>query len=203
LFAAGEDAGGVHGANRLGGNGVADSIVFGGRAGDAMADYIASRKPARISTAEVNELAERWIRPLRRDAGENVFHLRQQVENLMWEKVGVVRNSSDLQVAISELQSLRGRAEEIKAGGRTAFNPEWNEAINLTNMTLVAEMIARSALLRTETRGAHYRTDHPVSRSAWLKNISVISEADEMKLYCRPVVFTRLRPPEADELQLP
>ncbi len=197
-FAAGEDAGGVHGANRLGGNGVADSIVFGGRAGDAMADYVATRKPARISTTQVHELAERWLQSLRRDMGENAFQLRQQLENLMWEKVGVVRNGPDLQAAIFELQSLRERTEQMKAGGGTAFNPEWNEAINVTNMTLVAGMIARSALLRTETRGAHYRTDHPVSRSEWLKNICLIPENGDMRLYCRPVEFARLRPPEAE-----
>jgi succinate dehydrogenase/fumarate reductase flavoprotein subunit len=115
----------------------------------------------------------------------------------MWEKVGIVRNGADLRAAISELQSLRERLEDVNASGIRAFNSEWNEAINVINLTLVAEMIARSALLRAESRGAHYRTDHPASRSEWLKNICVIPEKGEMKLFCRPVEFTRLKPPEA------
>ncbi|HEV8130716.1 MAG TPA: FAD-binding protein [Acidobacteriota bacterium] len=194
LFVAGEDAGGVHGANRLGGNGVADSIVFGGRAGDAMVDDSATRRPAQISAAQVRDLAERWLQPRHRDAGEDVFLLRQRLEDLMWEKVGIVRNGAGLQAALSELQSLRQRTEDGRARGANAFNQEWNEAINVINLTLVAEMIARSALLRGESRGAHYRTDHPVSRSEWLKNICVIPENGEMKLFCRPVEFTRLKP---------
>ena len=118
FFAAGEDTGGVHGANRLGGNGVADSIVFGARAGDAMADYIAAapHSPSGevasaigATSAQVKEICERWLQPLLRTSGENTFTLRQRLEHVMWTKVGVVRNGQDMQSALPEVQEIRDR----------------------------------------------------------------------------------------------
>src|SRR5690349_18801511 len=117
LFAAGEDAGGVHGANRLGGNGVADSIVYGGRAGDSMADFVTGRAIPPVSEAWIRELGERWAAPLARDKGENVFELRRELEDVMWEKIGVVRNGADLERGVAALTDLRCRAENVKAAG--------------------------------------------------------------------------------------
>ena len=199
LFVAGEDSGGVHGANRLGGNGVADSIVFGARAGDAMAEYMTRAELPTISGQQVTELCERWSRPMERAEGEDSFMLREELEDLMWEKVGVVRNGPDMEAAVRGIQSLHGRAEQCggatKAGG-AVYNSKWNEAINVVNMTAIAEMIARSALTREESRGAHYRTDFPEPDFAWLKNICVRPEGEELKFVFRPVEFTRMKPPE-------
>jgi succinate dehydrogenase / fumarate reductase flavoprotein subunit/fumarate reductase flavoprotein subunit len=115
LFAAGEDTGGVHGANRLGGNGVADSIVFGARAGDTMADYISTIAYGAVASAtlpsrtQVTDLCARWLAPLERSDGENPFQLRQRLEHTMWTKVGVVRSGADMEQALSEIQQIRQR----------------------------------------------------------------------------------------------
>ncbi len=202
LFVAGEDAGGVHGANRLGGNGVADSIVFGARAGDAMAAYAATVAHTSGSDAHVQELAAGWSRPLGRSEGESAFRIRNCLEDLMWEKVGIVRAGDGLQAAIEELAAFRERVGGAKAPGGAAFNAEWNEAINLANLTLVAEMLTRSALLRTESRGAHYRSDYPAPDPQWLKRIRVVRGDDgEMKFSFQEVAFTRLRPPDLSPAQ--
>jgi succinate dehydrogenase / fumarate reductase flavoprotein subunit/fumarate reductase flavoprotein subunit len=200
LFAAGEDAGGVHGANRLGGNGVADSIVYGGLAGNSMADFVIGRELPPVSAAQIRELSERWATPLGRTQGENVFALRRALEDLMWQKVGVVRNGNDLESAIHELTELRCRAERVKAGGPAASNPEWNEALNLINLCMNGEMVARSAALRKESRGAHYRQDFPQPDRDWLCNIFLEPLGDGVRFRFEPVDFSRLNP-YADNLR--
>ena len=196
LFVAGEDGGGVHGANRLGGNGVADSLVYGGRAGDNMADSITGRELPAISETQIRELDAKWAQLLGRDAGENVFKLRRELEDLMWEKVGVVRHGTDLRAAVDELSALKVRAAKVRAPGEASSNPAWNEALNLMNLCVNAEMVARSALLRTESRGAHYRQDYPASDPACLKNIYLTPAGEDMTFGFQPVKFTRMAPPE-------
>jgi succinate dehydrogenase/fumarate reductase flavoprotein subunit len=196
LFAAGEDAGGVHGANRLGGNGVADSIVFGARAGDSMAASIEGLDLLPVSEAQVRELAARWTAALDRAEGENAFRLRAELNDLMWEKVGVVRNGPDLATAIDDLRALSERAARIAAPGGAESNPAWNEAMNLENLIVNASMVARSAALRTESRGAHYRQDFPAPDPAWLKNIHLIPGGGDLQLETAAVRFTRIAPPE-------
>ena len=194
LFVAGEDGGGVHGANRLGGNGVADSIVFGALAGDSMAAFVSGHRRLDASPYQAREFEARWTRLLRHSTGENVFRLRAELEDLMWQKVGVVRNGAGLQLAVESLADLQARAANIAAAGDPASNPVWNEALNLINLAVNGEMVARSALYRTESRGAHYREDHPEPDSEWLKNIYINPVAREMKFHCEPVRFTRLAP---------
>jgi succinate dehydrogenase/fumarate reductase flavoprotein subunit len=197
LFAAGEDAAGVHGANRLGGNGVADSIVYGARAGDSMAEYVSNARWCEIPQQQAAELAEQWSGSLRRCDGDSPFALRPELERLMWEKVGILRNEQGLQEALVELQDLRNRAQRARATGDPAFNLEWGEAINLANLAVVAEMVMRSALFRKESRGAHYRSDFPASDPSWLKRIQITPDGDgRMKLSVLPIAFTRATPPE-------
>ncbi len=196
LFAAGEDGGGVHGANRLGGNGVADSIVYGARAGDSMAAFVVGRELPELSQSRLRELAAQWTAPLGRTSGENVFELRAALDELMWQRVGVVRNGFDLDAGIDGLRQLKERAGNAAAPGEAASNPSWNEAMNLTNLLLNGEMVARSAALRTESRGAHYRQDYPAPDAAWLQNIHLTPAAEEMKFHLEPVRFTRIAPPE-------
>ena len=182
LFAAGEDAGGAHGANRLGGNGVADSIVFGGRAGDAMADYVLGSD---VPRARVD--AERWSRTSR-DRGESPFALRGELEDVMWESAGVVRSGARLRSALDRLAALGERAENARVDSL----PAWNTALDLGSLIDVGKMLARCALLRTESRGAHFREDYPHPDPAWLKNIFIARDRDP---WCEPVAFTRLSPP--------
>jgi succinate dehydrogenase/fumarate reductase flavoprotein subunit len=197
LFAAGEDAAGVHGANRLGGNGVADSVVYGARAGDSMAEYVSTARWYEVSPHQVRGLAEHWSGSLSRSAGDGPFALRRELECLMWEKVGILRNEQGLQEALMELENLRQRVQQLKASGGPLFNLEWGEAINLANLTVVAEMVARSALFRKESRGAHYRSDFPASDPQWLKRIQIISDGHGgMELSTLPIAFTRVTPPE-------
>ncbi len=197
LFAAGEDAAGVHGANRLGGNGVADSIVYGARAGDRMADYVATAKLSDVSAAQVRERAEAWSGSLERSQGESPFALRDELESLMWDKVGIVRHEHGLEEALAELGTLAERTRRVKTPGDSAFNLEWGEAINLANLTIVAEMVTRAALYRRESRGAHYRSDMPASNPQWLKRIRMVSDGQGgMTLSDVPIAFTRVTPPE-------
>jgi succinate dehydrogenase / fumarate reductase flavoprotein subunit/fumarate reductase flavoprotein subunit len=223
LFAAGEDAGGVHGANRLGGNGVADSIVFGARAGDTMVESLGVGcrvsgvgQKALVdgevpSKAQIEKICFRWMMPLQRAVGENPFRLRAQLENIMWAKVGVVRNGPDMQAALPEIQSIRDCIKSAAANVRTPtpdtrrptpspiYNALWNEAINTENLSLIAEMLTRSALARQESRGAHYRSDFPNQKVEWLKNIFVTPTDGDFRLDYRPVKFTRLTPEELKE----
>jgi succinate dehydrogenase / fumarate reductase flavoprotein subunit/fumarate reductase flavoprotein subunit len=195
LFAAGEDAGGVHGANRLGGNGVADSIVFGGVAGDNMIDYVTSRKSPSISAAQVTALSEHWTRPLTDTRGEKPFGLRQELEGLMWDKVGVVRNGADLESALDTLAVLRERAKRAGAAGPAASNPAWNALMDVTNLCDIGQMVAQGALIRTESRGAHYRLDCASPDPSWLKNVFLTPNGDGLDVHFEPVQFTRLTPP--------
>jgi succinate dehydrogenase / fumarate reductase flavoprotein subunit/fumarate reductase flavoprotein subunit len=202
LFAAGEDAAGVHGANRLGGNGVADSIVYGARAGDRMADYVTTARVSDVSPSHVRELTAAWSGSLERDQGESAFALRRELESLMWDKVGIVRHEQGLQDALGELGTLVERTRRVKTRGNSAFNLEWGEAINLANLTIVAEMVTRSALSRRESRGAHYRSDMPESDPRWLKRIRIVSDGKGgMMLSLLPIAFTRVTPPELSTAQ--
>jgi succinate dehydrogenase / fumarate reductase flavoprotein subunit/fumarate reductase flavoprotein subunit len=200
LLAAGEDAGGVHGANRLGGNGVADSIVFGARAGDTMAsDACVFASSSQASQIQIRQICDRWMQPLTRPTGENPFHLRDSLERLMWTKVGVVRNGNDMKEALPQIQEIRQRIKSASGGGGALYNAPWNEAINTENLAFIAEMLTRSALLREESRGAHYRSDFPDKDPNWLKNICMKPHPDgNVDVSYLPVQFTRLTPPEPE-----
>ncbi len=194
LFAAGEDAGGVHGANRLGGNGVADSVVFGGCAGDSMVDYIGRHAVPAVSSTQLSALSKRWTRPLASAATERPFELRKHLEEVMWERVGLVRDASGLRLALAELVELRSRAARITVAGAAASNPAWNALMDATNLVEVGQMVTAGALARTESRGAHYRLDYPSPDAAWLKNVVLTPTGDELTVHCEPVRFTRLAP---------
>ena len=196
LYAAGEDAAGVHGANRLGGNGVADSIVFGAYSGDVMSQSLPAQAAPMPSDSVVQELCSRWMAPLRRPKGERPSQLRREIEDLMWEKVGVVRNGKDLEGGISALAEIRERSEQQSANPALAFNLEWNEALDVMNICLNAELVARGALVRTESRGSHFRSDYPKSDPAWLKRIQLQRNGGAIDVRFLPVSFHRLAPPE-------
>jgi succinate dehydrogenase / fumarate reductase flavoprotein subunit/fumarate reductase flavoprotein subunit len=198
LFVAGEDSGGVHGSNRLGGNGVAESTVFGARAGDAAAAYVSEVPFPLFDEDQAWDIWEETQRPFTFSQGEDAYALNQELKNLTWEKIGVVRTKEDLEQALGQLDEMEERAQQIKVSGSPCFNLEWNEALNVRNLIAVARMIARSALMRKESRGSHFRLDFPQTDNAqWLKNIFLKRQgAKEIDLYTAEVNFSRLRPEE-------
>jgi fumarate reductase flavoprotein subunit len=199
LFAAGEDAGGIHGANRLGGNGVADSTVFGGIAGDVMAEWVEGRSLPRISTEGVEATAARIVEPLDRGEGENLYALQQRLREVMWEQVGLVRQASGLKAALREIEEIGQRAVGAAVPGGTTYNLAWQDWLNLQNQSATAWLIARSALDRDESRGSHFRLDCP-DTGAELYNIHVASgDSGGLRLWREAVRLSRLAPDSAGQ----
>jgi succinate dehydrogenase/fumarate reductase flavoprotein subunit len=195
LFAAGEDASGVHGANRLGGNGVAESTVFGARVGDAVARWVKNGTIGELQPAQIGDAEAAAEQFLNRSDGESPWLLREELGKLMWEQVGIVRSGAKLKQALDEIGSLNKRAEKMKTTGGRAFNLTWQQALDIRNMLTASELIARSSLLREESRGAHYREDFTTSDDPnWLKNIYLARNGTGLKSWSEPVKLTRLAP---------
>jgi succinate dehydrogenase / fumarate reductase flavoprotein subunit/fumarate reductase flavoprotein subunit len=198
LFAAGEDAGGVHGANRLGGNGVAESTVFGGIAGDVMAAFVEGRPMPSASVDHVVETARtRATAPLARHGGPDLYRLQRELRTVMWEKVGLVRDGDGLRAAVSEIDRIADALEHVAIAGGPAFNMAWQDWLNLMNQAEVARLIALSALARRESRGAHYRVDYPDTASGVPVVVRIQRVGDDPSITRAPVAFTRASPDRA------
>jgi succinate dehydrogenase / fumarate reductase flavoprotein subunit len=161
LFAAGEVAAGLHGANRLGGNSLSDLLVFGKRAGDHAAAFAREAAGAPVDPAAVAAAAEEALAPFERDPGEGPFRIQRDLQEMMQAKVGIVRNATDMEAAIEALADLRDRAARAGVTGHREYNPGWHTALDLPNLLTVSEAVARAALGREESRGAHFREDRP------------------------------------------
>jgi succinate dehydrogenase/fumarate reductase flavoprotein subunit len=195
LFAAGEDASGVHGANRLGGNGVAESTVYGARVGDYVAQWVKAAGHSELLRDQISDGQAKADRFLERDGNENPFALRDELGRLMWEKVGIIRDGDKLTKAIAEIAELRNRAEKVNAPGGRRFNLGWQQALDLRNLLIASDLIARSASLREDSRGAHYRSDFDQTNDAkWLRNIYLSRDGVAVKSWTVPVKLERLRP---------
>ena len=192
ICAAGEDAGGVHGANRLGGNGVAESTVFGGIAGDVMADSLIGRPAPRVSPAAVTAAIARATAPLARPSGPRLYALQRTVRDLMWEKVGLVREGAGLADALNELDRVATELDAVGVAGRPAFNVAWQDWLNLTNQVATATLIATSAIERRESRGAHYRRDYPVTDPGVPYVVRVQRDAGAVRVCREPVALTHM-----------
>ncbi|MEV6764776.1 fumarate reductase/succinate dehydrogenase flavoprotein subunit [Streptomyces sp. NPDC051105] len=175
LFAAGEVAGGMHGSNRLGGNSLSDLLVFGRRAGWHAADYAADldTRPA-VDDIQVDSAAAEALRPFsaeseQPEAGppENPYTLHQELQQAMNDLVGIIRREGEMEQALERLAALRVRARRAGVEGHRQFNPGWHLSLDLRNMLLVSECVARAALERTESRGGHTREDHPTMDRGW------------------------------------
>jgi succinate dehydrogenase / fumarate reductase flavoprotein subunit/fumarate reductase flavoprotein subunit len=196
LLVAGEDAGGAHGANRLGGNGVAESTVFGARAGDR-ATLIARERDHRIpDPAQVARSIESARAPLGQEQGENPFAITAALKDAMWEDCGLARSREGLQRASARIAELRERADRIAAPGPPPANCAWQEALDVRNQVAVAGTMVAAALAREESRGAHFRADFPEQDDErWLCSVVVSQGTDGTpNLDLRPVEFSRLQP---------
>jgi succinate dehydrogenase flavoprotein subunit len=175
LFAAGECAAGINGANRLGGNSLSDLLVFGKRAGEYGAAFAKQHGATRIDEAQVEAATKRALEPFERgNAAENPFKIQQDLQNLMQDLVGIVRDEREMQQALVGLQELWARAANAGVTGHREYNTGWHTAQDLGNLLTVSEAITRSAIERKESRGGHFRQDHPGKDPAFATfNVSV------------------------------
>ncbi|MFF8484301.1 fumarate reductase/succinate dehydrogenase flavoprotein subunit [Streptomyces antibioticus] len=179
LFAAGEVAGGMHGSNRLGGNSLSDLLVFGRRAGLHAARHAEdtdARPP--VHEAEIEAAATEALRPFSAGPAENPYTLHQELQQAMNDLVGIIRRQGEMEQALERLAQLRVRARQAGVEGHRQFNPGWHLALDLRNMLLVSECVARAALERTESRGGHTREDHPAMERAW-RNVNLLCRLAE------------------------
>ena len=165
LFAAGESAAGLHGANRLGGNSLSDLLVFGKRAGEHAAQYASSSTQGTIDEGMVDRSARKALDPFdRADAGpstEGPYQVQHALQEMMQALVGIVRREDEMERALDGLAALRERAARVSVNGNREFNPGWHTALDLDNLLTVAEAVTRSAIERRESRGGHFRDDFP------------------------------------------
>lgn len=171
LFSAGEAAGGLHGSNRLGGNSLSDLLVFGRRAGLGAVAYLADLdaaggRPA-VSQVDVDAAVAAALAPFSHDGGENPYTIQQDLQQLMNDLVGIIRTADEMKSALDRLVALKARAATLSVPGGRAYNPGWHLALDLQNMLVVSECIAKSALMREESRGGHTRDDFPSMEPNW------------------------------------
>ncbi|WP_084699606.1 fumarate reductase/succinate dehydrogenase flavoprotein subunit [Streptacidiphilus anmyonensis] len=181
LFAAGEVAGGMHGSNRLGGNSLSDLLVFGRRAGLHAAQYADTAGDDRpvVDQEQIDAAAEEALAPFSADGGENPYGLHQELQQSMNDLVGIIRREGEMEEALQRLATLGERAESAGVEGHRQFNPGWHLALDLRNMLLVSECVARAALERQESRGGHTREDHPAMAAEWRRVLLACSLADK------------------------
>jgi succinate dehydrogenase / fumarate reductase flavoprotein subunit len=188
LFAAGEAAAGLHGANRLGGNSLSDLLVFGRRAGLSAAEQARQVAAPVVENARFDEATREMLEPFERGEGESAYDVHRDLQETMQNYVGIFRNEEDLKRGLEEIGKLKQRAAHVRVEGSRLFNPGWHLARDLTSMLTVSEAVALSALERRESRGAHSRIDYPKYDEQWSKLNNIISrDGDTMQLSQVPI----------------
>jgi succinate dehydrogenase / fumarate reductase, flavoprotein subunit len=186
LFAAGECAAGINGANRLGGNSLSDIIVFGKRAGEFAAKFAKENKAGTLHEAQVDEAARKALEPFERgDKGEGPYQVQRDLQEMMQDFVGIVRREDEMQRALDGLAKLWERARRVGIGGNREYNPGWRTALDLTNLLTVSEAVTRSALERKESRGGHFRDDYPNKDAAFGKVNVVLKKTPDGTMQIR------------------
>jgi succinate dehydrogenase / fumarate reductase flavoprotein subunit len=189
LFAAGEVAGGMHGANRLGGNSLSDLLVFGRRAG-LNAAYRSGRLRERpqISDEQIREAADAALVPFAGAGDENPYTVQSDLQDVMHSLVGIIRTSAEIEQALKQIAELKTRAARVTFEGHRQYNPGWHLALDLKNMLRVSECIARAALERTESRGGHTRDDYPTTDDDWgTVNLHCVLDGETVAIDRRPL----------------
>ena len=197
LFAAGECAAGLHGANRLGGNSLSDLLVFGRRAGEHAAAFARQHGAVTVDESAVAGAARRALEPFDRNNGEGPYQIQQALQITMQDLVGIVRRDDDMRQALGKIDALRARAQRVSVEGNREYNPGWHTALDLGNLLTIAEAITRSALERRESRGGHFRDDYPSKDASYSTFNIVIRKAKDgtMQLSREPIA------PMPDELR--
>lgn len=181
LYAAGEVSGGMHGSNRLGGNSLSDLLVFGRRAGAGASEYVRAMDERPVCPEEtVTEARATALNPFQREGGENPYTLHMELQQSMNDLVGIIRRAGEMEEALQRLEKLKERAQSLTVEGHQQFNPGWHLALDLRNMLLVSECVAKAALLRTESRGGHTRDDHPSMDAEWRRKLLVCNVSDDV-----------------------
>ncbi|KJK53339.1 succinate dehydrogenase [Lentzea aerocolonigenes] len=193
LYAAGEVSGGMHGSNRLGGNSLSDLLVFGRRAGAGAAEYVrAMTDRPTVSEDIVTEARATALKPFQTEGGENPYTLHMELQQSMNDLVGIIRRQGEMEEALQRLEKLKERAQSLTVEGHQQFNPGWHLALDLRNMLLVSECVAKAALLRTESRGGHTRDDHPVMDAEWRRKLLVCNvDGDGVSVEEKPQIPIR------------
>jgi succinate dehydrogenase / fumarate reductase flavoprotein subunit len=188
LYAAGECASGINGANRLGGNSLSDLIVFGKRAGEYAAQFAKENGHGSIDNAQIEAEAKRALEPFDRMGGENPFNIQHDLQDMMQKLVGIVRLEDEMKEALDGLQKLNERASKSWATGNIDFNPGWHTALDLRNLLTVSEAITRSAIERKESRGGQFRDDYPDKDPEFAKFNVAVKEVDgQMQISHEPI----------------
>ncbi|MGO9590081.1 MAG: FAD-binding protein [Candidatus Acidiferrales bacterium] len=196
LFAAGEAAGGMHGANRLGGNSLSDLVVFGRRAGLAAAQHAKKAGAASLDGGQIEQAERQVLAPFQRTGGENPYKIHEDLQEVMQTLVGIFRTETDLLKALAEIEKLKARAANVRVEGSRTYNPGWHLSIDLQCMLTVSAACTHAALARKESRGAHSRLDYPKTEDAWgTKNHVIVKKDGAMNIFEVP------RPPMPEELQ--
>src|SRR5947199_145761 len=185
LFAAGECAAGINGANRLGGNSLSDIVVFGKRAGEFAAKFAKENQHGRTDNEAIEIIAREAVAPFERDDGENPYQVQKDLQEVMQADVGIVRTESEMKSALEHLKTFRERASRAGVTGHREFNPGWHTALDLKNLLMVSEAIARAALERKESRGAQFREDYPSKDERYAKVNTMISKAPDGSMQIR------------------
>jgi len=196
LFAAGECAAGLHGANRLGGNSLSDLLVFGKRAGAFAARFARERSLGQIPKEEIEALIQRALEPFSRHGpdAEGPYPVQQELQGMMQDLVGIVRSEAEMQEAVERIRQLRERARRVRADGNRHYNPGWHAALDLENLLTVSEAVARSALVRKESRGAHYREDYPKKDPGAGRFNTVVRKDRDSSMRVEQVPIPEIRP---------
>ncbi len=185
LFAAGECAAGINGANRLGGNSLSDIVVFGKRAGEFAAKFAKENSLGTIDQEKVGLVAREAVAPFERSAGENPYQVQKDLQEMMQDNVGIVRSESEMKSALDHLKTFWERANRAGVTGHREFNPGWHTALDLKNLLVVSEAITRAALERKESRGAQFREDYPNKDERFAKVNTMISKATDGSMQIR------------------
>ena len=179
LFACGECAAGMHGANRLGGNSLSDLLVFGSLSGTGASNYAKKLKSVpKFKEDDAKRIIRNATNVLNREEGENPYLMHESLQNNMQNNVGIIRTDSQLQEGIQNIETLKEKYKNVKANGSSQFNPGWHEALAMRNLLITAEAVARAAHMREESRGAHTRDDFAIESEEWYQ-YNIISKKGE------------------------